>query len=157
MTEPMTLDQLAVGRRGTVCRLRGEPSIRRRLLSMGFVPGVEVETLRVAPMGDPIAFEVKGYSLSLRREEAAFVEVQAMEEFALTQAPVGTALVVSHVHGGWGIQRRLRRAKIQPSVRLVKTGDIGAGPVTILVADQVQQLGRGMASRVFVQTDNGQA
>lgn len=155
MSELMTLDHLAVGRRGIVRKLQGESGIRRRLLSMGFVPGVEVETLRVAPMGDPIAFEVKGYNLSLRREEAAFVEVEPIEEFALTEAPVGRPLVVSHVHGGWGLRRRLRRARIEPGVRLVKMDRNTAGPVAVRVADQMHQLGRGMASRVFVQTDNG--
>lgn len=153
----MTLDNLAVGRRGIVRGLQGQSGIRRRLLSMGFVPGTEVETIRVAPMGDPIAFEVKGYNLSLRREEAAFIEVETIEEFALTEAPVGKALVVSHVHGGWGLRRRLRRAMIEPGVRLVKTRDNWVGPVAISVADQMHQLGRGMASRVFVQADNGQS
>jgi ferrous iron transport protein A len=157
MPELMTLDNLAVSRRGIVRRLQGDPSIRRRLLSMGFVPGVEVETLRVAPMGDPIAYELKGYNLSLRREEAAFVEVELIQEFALTEAPVGTALVVSHVHGGWGLRRRLRRTGIEPGVQLVKMDDNGAGPMAVRVADQTYRLGRGMASRVFVQADNGQS
>jgi len=157
MAEPIPLDHLDVGRRGVVRRLRGESSIRRRLLSMGLVPGAEVETLRVAPMGDPIAYELKGYDLSLRREEAAFVEVEPIQEFALTEAPVGTALVVSHVHGGWGLRRRLRRTAIEPGVQLVKMDDNGAGPVAVRVADQVHQIGRGMASRVFVQADDGQS
>jgi ferrous iron transport protein A len=156
MPEPVTLDHLAVGRRGIVRKLQGEPGIRRRLLSMGFVPGVEVETLRVAPMGDPIAFELKGYNLSLRREEAAFVEVEPIEELALTEAPVGIPLAVSHVHGGWGLRRRLRRARIEPGACIVRIDDAGSGPVTVRVADEIHQLGRGMASRVFVETDGGQ-
>lgn len=71
-----TLDRLAPGERGKVLRLSGEPQIRRRLMDMGVTPGAEVEVERLAPLGDPIEIEVRGYHLSLRKREAAGIAVE---------------------------------------------------------------------------------
>ena len=72
----VTLDTLKVGQRGVVVRIEGQGPARRRMLDMGLVPGAEVKVVRVAPLGDPIEFQVKGYSLSLRKTEAANVTVE---------------------------------------------------------------------------------
>jgi len=71
----MTLDSLAVGGRGRVRAVTGEPSLRRRLLEMGMCTGVGVEVIRRAPFGDPIELVVRGYHLSLRSEHASQVHV----------------------------------------------------------------------------------
>lgn len=75
------LHELKVGQRGIVVRVGGRGPIRRRMMDMGLVTGAEVKVVRVAPLGDPVEFEVKGYSLSLRKSEArnVFVEVSARE------------------------------------------------------------------------------
>ena len=57
-------------------RIGGEGDIRRRILVMGVVRQTEVEVERVAPLGDPIEVKVKGYHLSLRKEEAANVYIE---------------------------------------------------------------------------------
>ncbi len=149
----MLLSELPVGRRGVVRRVLGDPGIRRRLLSMGFVPGTEVETLRVAPMGDPLAFEVKGYDLSLRKEEAAFVEVEPAAETSLLEAPAAVPLLVTHVHAGWGMRRRLRGLGIGPGTRLVRCAGGRAGPVDVELDGDSVRLGRGMAMRIFVRPE----
>lgn len=69
------LSDLRVGESGKVVKLSGDSVVKRRLLDMGIVPGVEVRVERVAPLGDPIDVVVKGYHLSLRREEAKAVAV----------------------------------------------------------------------------------
>lgn len=74
-----TLDRLAPGQRGRVLRLGGEPTLRRRLMDMGITPGAEVEVERLAPLGDPLEIEVRGYHLSLRKREAAQIEVEPIE------------------------------------------------------------------------------
>jgi len=75
--EPMKhLSNLAVGERGTVSRVIAEAGVKRRLLDMGIVPGVEVAIRKVAPLGDPVDVLVKGYHLSLRREEAEAITVE---------------------------------------------------------------------------------
>jgi Fe2+ transport system protein FeoA len=72
---PSSLDALAAGARGLVQAVRGEGHVRRRLLEMGVCRGVSVEVVRRAPFGDPIELRVRGYSLSLRAEQAALVLV----------------------------------------------------------------------------------
>ncbi len=73
------LGDLRPGERGRIKRIGGERSIRRKLLDMGLVAGEEVEIERVAPLGDPIEIRIKGYHLSLRKEEAASVLVEVGE------------------------------------------------------------------------------
>jgi Fe2+ transport system protein FeoA len=70
------LRDLTGGQRGVIARIRGEGSVRRRLLDMGLVPGTEVAVQRMAPLGDPVEIRVKGYNLSLRKEEAESIEVE---------------------------------------------------------------------------------
>jgi ferrous iron transport protein A len=72
----LTLDQLQPGETGTVVRVAAQGPLRRRMLDMGLTHGVEVRMLRLAPLGDPVEFLVRGYSLSLRRNEAQHVEIQ---------------------------------------------------------------------------------
>ncbi len=67
--------ELAVGEVGTVARVTGADEVSRRLLEMGVTPGVEVRRLGAAPLGDPLEFELRGYRLSLRKAEAAHVEL----------------------------------------------------------------------------------
>jgi ferrous iron transport protein A len=59
-------------------RVSGSDEISLRLLEMGLTPGVEVQMVGVAPMGDPLEIELRGYRLSLRRAEAARVEIAAL-------------------------------------------------------------------------------
>lgn len=61
---------------GTVVRVGGEGRMRRRLFDMGITPGAEVVMRKVAPLGDPIEVTVRGYELTLRKAEAACVEVE---------------------------------------------------------------------------------
>jgi len=78
--QQMPLHELVVGQRGVVVRISGQGPVRRRMMDMGLVPGTEVKVLRVAPLGDPVEFEVKGYSLSLRKSEASNITVEVSTE-----------------------------------------------------------------------------
>ncbi len=71
----MNLSQLPIGRRGQVVQVEGVDEISVRLMEMGLVPGTEFTLLGAAPLGDPLEMEVRGYRLSLRKSEAARVEV----------------------------------------------------------------------------------
>ena len=66
-----TLKDVEIGSRAVVVRLHGEGAVRRRILDMGLVKGTEVVVRKVAPIGDPIELTVRGYELSIRRDEAA--------------------------------------------------------------------------------------
>lgn len=71
----MTLDKLETGRTAKVVRLNGEGAVKRRIMDMGITKGAEVTVRKVAPLGDPIEITVRGYELSIRKDEAANVEV----------------------------------------------------------------------------------
>lgn len=73
------LSDLTVGEKCRVTRVIAEAGIKRKLLDMGIVPGVEIHIQKVAPLGDPVDVLVKGYHLSLRREEAKAIAVEAVE------------------------------------------------------------------------------
>lgn len=72
----ITLDQLAPGQQATIVKLGGRGGVRRRIMDMGFTPGSELEVERLAPLGDPMEFKIRGYHLSLRHEEAADIHVR---------------------------------------------------------------------------------
>ena len=71
-----TLDLLEKGETGLIKSVKGEGPIRRRLFDMGVTPGAEVYLRKKAPLGDPIEITIRGYELSLRKEEAKLVEVE---------------------------------------------------------------------------------
>jgi ferrous iron transport protein A len=72
-----TLNDLAVGDRGRIAGYgEGGRAYRKKLLSMGLTPGVELEVVRVAPMGDPLEVRARGTSVSLRKGEAAALQVE---------------------------------------------------------------------------------
>lgn len=72
------LSDLKVGEQGKITRVAGDGAIRRRLLDMGVIPRTTVEIERIAPMGDPIWIRLRGYQLSLRKEEAINIIVEVI-------------------------------------------------------------------------------
>ena len=70
------LSQLSIGESATVIAVNGEGAIRRRLFDMGITPGVDVYLRKKAPLGDPIEISLRGYELTLRKAEAALVEIK---------------------------------------------------------------------------------
>lgn len=83
MLQVTSLHQLSPGQQATIVRIGGNGALRRRFVEMGIVRGETIRVERVAPLGDPISYLVKGYRLALRREEASQIEV------ALTEAVHG--------------------------------------------------------------------
>ena len=76
----MTLDQLKTGQAATIRKVVGEGAIRRRLMDMGLIKGAAIEMVRAAPMGDPVEYCVRAYHLSLRKSEAAVIEIELSEQ-----------------------------------------------------------------------------
>ena len=76
----MILAELATGEKAVIVRVNGHGSFRKRLIEMGFIQGKEVRVVLNAPLKDPIEYEIIGYKVSLRREEAKMIEVVSMEE-----------------------------------------------------------------------------
>ena len=71
----MTLDELRIGGSAVIKTVHGEGALRLRLLDMGLIPRTRVSMIKIAPMGDPMEIMVRGYELTLRREDAARIEV----------------------------------------------------------------------------------
>ena len=73
----VSLADCEMGGRGTIADVGGERGFRRRLMEMGLVPGTAIQLVRVAPLGDPLEIEVRGCRLSIRRQEAQAVQLDA--------------------------------------------------------------------------------
>ena len=71
-----TLRQANVGDTVKVVKLHGQGAVKRRIMDMGITRGVEVYLRKVAPLGDPIEVNVRGYELSLRKEDAEMIEIE---------------------------------------------------------------------------------
>ena len=72
----MTLDELKVGESGKILAVDGEGPLRCRLLDMGLTPRARVTLQKIAPLGDPIEIRVRGYELTLRRDDARLIRVE---------------------------------------------------------------------------------
>ena len=71
-----TLKDVAVGETATVKSLKGEGALKRRLMDMGFTKGCSVFVRKVAPLGDPVEVTIRGYELSVRKNDAENIEVE---------------------------------------------------------------------------------
>jgi Fe2+ transport system protein FeoA len=74
-TDVLTLDQLKPGQSAIVANLSATGLNRRRMLDLGILPGTKVEVELVSPLGDPVAYRVRGSVVALRREQAREIEV----------------------------------------------------------------------------------
>jgi len=73
-----SLAELPVGRRARIVTVAGGDDVTMRLLEMGLTPGIDLQMVGVAPLGDPLELEVRGYRLSIRKSEAARVEIEPL-------------------------------------------------------------------------------
>ena len=87
----MFLSELATGQKAVIIKVRGHGGFRRRILEMGFVRGQQVEAVMNAPLRDPIKYRVMGYELSLRRSEAAMIEILTPYELAQSHHNLATS------------------------------------------------------------------
>lgn len=71
-----TLKDVKVGEKTRVIKVHGQGALKRRIMDMGVTKGVEIYVRKLAPLGDPIEINVRGYELSLRKEDASLIEVE---------------------------------------------------------------------------------
>ena len=76
----MTLDKLPIGKPAVIVTVGGEGNLRWHLLDMGLIPHTEVTVRKVAPLGDPIEIFLRGYTMTLRKDDASKIEVRPREE-----------------------------------------------------------------------------
>ena len=70
-----TLRELPAGSKAKVVNVHGKGAVSKRLMEMGVIPGTEIRVIKSAPFGDPIQVRILGYSLALRKNEAASIEI----------------------------------------------------------------------------------
>ena len=75
----LTLNKLEIGKTASIVSVGGEGALRQHLLDMGLIPGTRVTLCKVAPMGDPIELNLRGYQLSIRKEDAEKIELTGGE------------------------------------------------------------------------------
>jgi ferrous iron transport protein B len=83
----MQLSELSTGQRAVIVRVQGHGGFRKRIIEMGFIKGKTVEVLLNAPLQDPVKYQLMGYEVSLRRQEAEMIEVITEEEASRHAAP----------------------------------------------------------------------
>lgn len=71
-----TIEDLSIGESATVKKLHGDTSVKRHIMDMGITKGTEVTLVKVAPLGDPMELQVRGYELSIRASEAKKIELE---------------------------------------------------------------------------------
>lgn len=76
----MTLEELPIGQEAVIAKVGGEGALRCRFLDMGLIPKTRVQVCKVAPMGDPIEIRLRGYELTIRKEDAKKIEVISGDE-----------------------------------------------------------------------------
>ena len=76
----MTLDKLPIGKPAVILTVGGEGNLRCHLLDMGLIPHTKVTVRKVAPLGDPIEIFLRGYTMTLRKDDASKIEVRPREE-----------------------------------------------------------------------------
>ena len=75
-----TLKEIPVGSEARVVKLHGEGALRRRIMDMGITKGVVIKVVKIAPLGDPVLAEVRGYMLSLRKEDLKNIQGEILEK-----------------------------------------------------------------------------
>ena len=76
----MTLDKLSTGKTAVITAVGGVGPLRLRLLDMGLIPKTTVSVQKIAPMGDPMQISLRGYVLTIRKEDAAMIEITGEEK-----------------------------------------------------------------------------
>ena len=80
MAKELRLAEAKVGKTYEIVRLEGFRAVRRRIMDMGLVPKTKVKLVNVAPLGDPLDLEAKGFNLTIRKSEASVIVVKEVEE-----------------------------------------------------------------------------
>jgi Fe2+ transport system protein FeoA len=99
--DEMTLNELHTGEQGKIMRVEGEGALRRRLMDMGLTPGTIVYVRKVAPLGDPVELHLRGYELTLRKEDASNISVVKLADEAHNKQ----ATHAGHSRRFWGGRR----------------------------------------------------
>ena len=130
----MRLSELGTGERGVIVKVSGHGSFRKRIVEMGFVRGNKVKVILNAPLRDPIEYEIIGYKISLRREEASKIEVisEAEAKKFLTESEARPALEADETEDAY-IEREMSTlaAERRKEIRVALVGNPNCGKTSL--------------------------
>lgn len=111
----MTISDLKIGESGKITKVGGEGALRQHFLDMGMIPGVTVTLMKYAPMGDPLELKVFDYELTLRKADAAKIEVEFIEKSELDENPQKSKLQekTRQEHPGLGEEGRFHKKECE--------------------------------------------
>ena len=142
----MKLSDLKTGEVGVVVNVGGAGSIHRRLLTMGILPGTIIRVVRTSPLGDPIEYEIRGFFITLRKNEANYVEVDRVVPLYMIPSPSRVRVII--LDGGIGFIKNLEKIGISigKEVEVIKK----CCPMTVKTERGMYNIGRGIAYRIYV-------
>ena len=156
----VSLGSLIPGQKAKIVKLNGiDGDIRHRIVEMGMTPGSVIEVEGVAPLGDPMEIKVKGYHLSLRREEVGMIEVELLDEIykdGLTKIPLiriktGEKVKFIDVNSGRRLKARLADMGLVPGTEFHVISNAPGGSLIVDVKGSRVMLGREMAGKIMVE------
>ncbi len=145
----MRLSEAAVGSKVRIKNVFFPPAIQNRMLGLGFVPGSAVEVVREAPLGDPRVYRIRGKLITLRNNEAWYIEVEPMgSEIPLSMAEVGRRYEIVGFSSGRFFLSRVSSLGLKPGT-VVEVLD--RYPMVLRLADgRAVNVGMGMAEKITV-------
>lgn len=144
------LTNLESDQTGTVLSVGGPGRIRHRLLEMGITDGAEIKVLRFAPLGDPIEVCIRGYCLSLRKEEAKGILLATQPSIPLTNAETDRDYIVTQIIGGECVHDNLLEMGIRPGL-IIRRKEHGSRAILVTWNGSSARVGFGMARKIIVQ------
>ncbi len=131
----MQLSDLKTGEKGVIVRVHGHGSFRKRIVEMGFIKGNTVEVILNAPLRDPVEYEILGYKISLRREEAAMIDVVSEEEAKQSKSATHTeeTLLGLVSDGSDAVMRRMKSLaeKERKTITVALVGNPNCGKTSL--------------------------
>jgi len=147
------LADLDTDQTGTVLSVGGSGRTRHRLLEMGITEGADVQVIRCAPLGDPIEVCIRGYCLSLRKDEAQDILLATPPSMPLTSTKIGHEYIITHILGGSCVHLAIDEKGISPGL-IVWRIDQNTPGVQLYWNGGMNRVGYGMARKIIVQ-ENG--
>ncbi len=145
----MKLSEAAVGSKVRIRNVYFPSSIQGRILGLGFVPGTVVEVVRSAPLGDPRVYRVRGKLITLRNDEASYIDVEPVGEvIPLSMASIGKSYRIVSVRGGRGFVSKIRSLGLREGV-VVEV--VERYPMVVRINGEMVKLGMGMVDKILVE------
>jgi ferrous iron transport protein A len=143
------LNKLIPAQCGKIAKLHGGGALRQRLIDMGLVSGAEIKVIRIAPLGDPVEYQVRGYNLSLRKHEAENILVE-VDTIPLSDIAQSGAMRLVEVNGGRHLKQRIEQMGLMIGATLSVRQKIRNRAVIVQMNDRQVVIDHRIAQKILV-------